>query len=206
MHLVHEISIRMTKILALFNSEDQLVRALKKEDPRAQKKVYDKYCNRMLGLCQRYVGDRMLAEDVLMEGFMKVFDKIDQFKNEGSLEGWIRRIMVNESLGFLRQQKRKPESNPVDDAFQIADVSFADNHLHAAELMELVARLPTGYRTVFNLYAIEGFNHIEIASMLGVTESTSKSQLHRARALLQQQVAELENASKKKITIKQNQL
>ncbi|WP_031528327.1 RNA polymerase sigma factor [Dyadobacter crusticola] len=189
----------MGKILALFSQEAQLVKALKREDPKAQQQVYSKYSTRMLGLCFRYICDEMAAEDVMVEGFLKVFGKIDQFNSEGSFEGWIRRIMVNESLGYLRKQKRILEDNLSDEANNIPDYIQADQNLQAQELLELIERLPAGYRTVFNLYAIEGYAHTEIAEMLGITESTSKSQLHRARALLQKMVLEWENDFKKKV-------
>ena len=192
-------SVKMGRILALFSQEAQLVKALKKEDPKAQRQVYDKYSTRMLGLCFRYICDEMAAEDVMVEGFLKVFSKIDQFNSDGSFEGWIRRIMVNESLGHLRKQKRILEDNLSDEANNIPDYIQADQQLEMQELLDLIERLPTGYRTVFNLYAIEGYAHIEIAEMLGITESTSKSQLHRARALLQKMVSEWENDFKKKV-------
>ena len=191
----------MGRILSLFNQEAQLITALKRDEPKAQRTVYDKYSSRMLGLCFRYVGDEMLAEDVMIEGFMKVFGKIGQFNSDGSFEGWIRRIMVNEALGFLRKQKRIPEDTLSDEASNVPDCQFADQNLDAEELMVLVEKLPTGYRTVFNLYAIEGYSHIEIADSLGITESTSKSQLHRARAMLQRMLADWEDQFKKKVVV-----
>lgn len=189
----------MGRILTLFSQEGLLVKALKKSEAKAQRQVYDKYSNRMLGLCFRYVCDEMAAEDVMVEGFLKVFAKIDQFNGEGSFEGWIRRIMVNESLGHLRKQKRILEDTLSDEANNIPDYTQADQQLQTEELLGLVEALPVGYRTVFNLYAIEGYAHIEIAQMLGITESTSKSQLHRARAMLQKMVFEWENDLKKKV-------
>lgn len=188
----------MGRILSLFNQEAQLIKALKKADPKAQRSVYDQYSARMLGLCCRYVADEMLAEDVMIEGFMKVFGKIEQFNSDGSFEGWIRRIMVNEALGFLRKQKRLLEDSLSDDAVNVPDYQLADQHIGAEEILSLVGQLPTGYRTVFNLYAIEGYAHTEIAELLGITESTSKSQLHRARAMLQKMLGEWENEFKKK--------
>ncbi|MHA4737640.1 RNA polymerase sigma factor [Dyadobacter sp. MSC1_007] len=189
----------MGRILALFSQEAQLVKALRKEDPKAQRQVYDKYSTRMLALCFRYVCDDMAAEDVMVEGFLKVFEKIGQFSGEGSFEGWIRRIMVNEALGYLRKQKRILEDNLSDEANNIPDYAQADQNLQAEELLALIEALPVGYRTVFNLYAIEGYAHMEIAQMLGITESTSKSQLHRARALLQKMVSNWEEDFKKKV-------
>jgi RNA polymerase sigma factor (sigma-70 family) len=189
----------MGRILSLFNQEVQLIKALKRQDPKAQRNVYDKYSSRMLGLCCRYVSDEMMAEDVMIEGFLRVFGKIEQFNGEGSFEGWIRRIMVNEALGHLRKQKRILEDTLSDDASNIPDYQFADQNMDAEEILDLVGRLPTGYRTVFNLYAIEGYAHIEIARLLDITESTSKSQLHRARAMLQKMMTDWENESKKKV-------
>lgn len=187
----------MVKIIPFFNQEAQLIKALRKEDPKAQRQLYDKYASKMLGVCMRYVGDQMTAEDVLVEGFMRVFTKIDQFKEEGSFEGWMRRIMVNESLGYLRQKKRLMEDVDLGEAERMVDTSQADELLEAEDMKQMIDQLPMGYRTVFNLYAIEGYSHAEVATMLGITESTSKSQLHRARALLQQYVEQWENEYKK---------
>ena len=153
----------------------------------------------MLGLCCRYVNDEMIAEDVMIEGFLRVFGKIDQFNEEGSFEGWIRRIMVNEALGHLRKQKRIPEDAMSDEVANIPDYALADQNLNEQELLELIGELPAGYRTVFNLYAIEGYSHSEIAELMGINESTSKSQLHRARALLQKMVSDWESGFKKKV-------
>jgi RNA polymerase sigma factor (sigma-70 family) len=189
----------MGRILSLFSQEAQLVKALRKEDPKAQRQVYDKYSARMLGLCFRYICDDMAAEDVMVEGFLKVFSKIEQFNSDGSFEGWIRRIMVNEALGYLRKQKKVLEDTLSDEANNIPDYAHADQNLETQELLNLIEGLPVGYRTVFNLYAIEGYAHSEIAQMLNITESTSKSQLHRARALLQRMVSDWENDFKKKV-------
>ncbi|SKC09732.1 RNA polymerase sigma factor [Dyadobacter psychrophilus] len=189
----------MGRILSLFSNEGQLIKALRKEDPKAQRQLYDKYSARMLALCFRYICDDMAAEDVMVEGFIRVFAKIEQFNEEGSFEGWIRRIMVNEALGYLRKQKRILEDTLSDEANNIPDYAHADQNLETQELLNLIETLPTGYRTVFNLYAIEGYPHIEIAQMLGIAESTSKSQLHRARAMLQKMVADWENEFKKKV-------
>jgi RNA polymerase sigma factor (sigma-70 family) len=189
----------MSRILSLFNQEAQLVKALRKQDPKAQRQAYEKYSSRMLGLCFRYAGDEMIAEDIMVEGFMRVFSKIDQFSGDGSFEGWIRRIIVNEALGHLRKQKRILEDTLSDEAENIPDYALADQNLNAEELLDLIGELPVGYRTVFNLYAIEGYAHSEIAVMMGISESTSKSQLHRARALLQKMVFEWEEGYKKKV-------
>lgn len=137
-----------------------------------------------------------------MDGFMRVFEKIGQYKNEGSFEGWIRRVMVNESLMYLRRNKQWRAEVALDDAPADADPVYADQNLLAEDLLNLLEELPAGYKTVFNLYAIEGYSHAEIADVLGITESTSKSQLHRARALLQRLVAQAE-VKKKSISYEQ---
>lgn len=179
----------MPKILQLFNQETQLVKGLLRNEERAQRQVYEKYASKMLGVCMRYVVDTMAAEDVLMEGFMRVFGKIEQYKGEGSLEGWIRRIMVNEALGYLRLSK-KMEVVDLEEVQMHPNYLMADQQLEEEELLKMIGKLPDGYRTVFNLYAIEGYSHNEISGMLGISESTSKSQLHRARTALQRLLSE----------------
>lgn len=179
----------MPKILQLFNQETQLVRALLRNEERAQRQVYEKYAAIMLGVCMRYVMDTMAAEDVLMQGFMRVFGKIEQYKGEGSLEGWIRKIMVNEALGYLRLSK-KMEVVDLEEIQVHPNYLMADQHLEEEELLKMIGELPDGYRTVFNMYAIEGYSHSEISGMLGISENTSKSQLHRARAALQRLLSE----------------
>ena len=186
----------MGKILQLFSHETQLIRALKGSDPKAQRVLYEKFSGKFMSVCLRYVGDRMTAEDILVQGFMKIFDSVPQFREEGSFEGWMRRIMVNEALAYLRQQRRILDNVGIEEATAVPDYTYADQHLEASEIMEMIGKLPFGYRTVFNLYAIEGFTHLEIAQMLGITESTSKSQLHRARAHLQKMMKEWEEAAK----------
>jgi RNA polymerase sigma factor (sigma-70 family) len=166
-----------------------LIDACKKGIAKAQQQVYDLYAGRMLSLCKRYLTDAMEAEDCMIEGFLKVFGKIKDFRNEGSFEGWVKRIMVNEALMALRKQKvhfsidqTQAEFTPQLQAQQ-ADVS-------AQELLKMVQMLPVGYRTIFNMYAIEGYSHAEIAQKLDISEGTSKSQLSRARAILQQNLIE----------------
>ncbi|WP_266362293.1 RNA polymerase sigma factor [Tellurirhabdus rosea] len=182
----------MIRVLPFFTTEAQLISALQRADSRAQKLVYERFAGRMLTVCARYIGDRFTAEEVLMDGFMRVFERIGQYKGEGSFEGWMKRIMVNESLTYLRRHKHWLAEVNLDDAAPTAEAAWADENIRAEELLDLLAELPEGYRTVFNLYAIEGYNHAEIAEMLGITESTSKSQLHRARAYLQKQLTQLD--------------
>ncbi|MDZ7934771.1 MAG: sigma-70 family RNA polymerase sigma factor [Emticicia sp.] len=183
----------MAKLLSLFSNEYDLAKAVQRQDPKAQTRLYEKFSSKMLAVCTRYVGDKMEAEDVMIDGFMRIFDKIDQFTFQGSFEGWVRRIMVNEALMYVRSKKMII----VDLEYateETSDSSFSTD-LEAADLMKLIEELPVGYRTVFNLYAIEGYNHLEIAEMLGISEGTSKSQLSRARVMLQAKLVKLENKS-----------
>ncbi|WP_375444153.1 RNA polymerase sigma factor [uncultured Fibrella sp.] len=182
----------MALSIPYYLSESQLVVALQRGEARAQKITYERYATRMMAVCLRYVANQADAEDVLIDAFMRVFERINQFRNEGSFEGWIRRIMVTESLMFLRKNKSLRQEIPLDTVMEEPDYPWADENLQADDLLRLVAQLPDGYRTIFNLYAIEGYNHAEIANLTGISEGTSKSQLSRARALLQQKIRTLE--------------
>lgn len=181
------------------DKEERLIRKCCQQDGKAQKALYDRYAPKMLGVCIRYVKDHDQAEDVMIGGFIKVFDKIDQFKHEGSFEGWVRRIMVNESLTFIRKNKGMYLEVDIEAANHEPDYSSLNNQLEAEDLLKMINSLPTGYQTVFNLYAIEGYSHKEIAEKLDISENTSKSQLSRARALLQKQLIEREKLEKDKI-------
>jgi RNA polymerase sigma factor (sigma-70 family) len=180
------------KIIPLFTSEEQLVKACQKADPKAQKRVYEKYAPKMLAVCSRYLNDEMEAEDAMIDGFMKVFEKIGSFRLEGSFEGWIRRIMVNEALMTLRSKKREGFQIGYEEVVDEPEPQQMPTNLEADELMKLIGTLPTGFRTVFNLYAIEGYSHAEIAQTLNISEGTSKSQLSRARVILQQLIQKTE--------------
>lgn len=180
------------------DSEEKLIRGCQKGEASAQREIYNKYAGKMMGVCLRYVNSRFEAEDILVSGFMRVFEKIGQYKHEGSFEGWLRRVMVNEALGYIRKNKSIYMEVEIEKAGYQSDFNTeASQHLEAEELLQLVQQLPPGYKTVFNLYAIEGYSHKEIAEMLGISENTSKSQLSRARALLQQQLAGLEKKTVK---------
>ncbi len=184
----------MTKVVSLFVEEYELARAIKQGDQKALKFFYEKYSGKMLAICMRYLSDRMLAEDVMIEAFMKIFDKIGQFSFQGSFEGWVKRIMVNESLMKLRSMKML-ELDIESQNIQLPSTSMNDS-LAEKEILAMIMDLPAGYRTVFNLYAIEGFSHAEIAEKLGISEGTSKSQLSRARAILQSRINESEKGIK----------
>ena len=173
-------------------NEQSLIEGCKRGDRIAQKEVYDKNSGKMLSICQRYINDVPEAEGVMVTGFLKVFDKIDQFSGSGSFEGWIRRIMVNESLLYLRKNKNMYLEVDIEYAETEPNYDLVTQHVEAEELLDMINGLSVGYRTVFNLFAIEGYSHKEIAQQLLISENTSKSQLSRARAQLQKKVIERE--------------
>ena len=168
-----------------------LVEKCIKGDQRAQRVLFEKYARKMLGVCLRYSKSIPQAEDVLQEGFIKVFSKLEMYKG-GSLEGWIRKIMVNSSLDKIRKEKKRQGDVSVEDVgFKLENNSFILENLEAEELLKLIATMPLGYKTVFNMFAIEGFTHKEIAQEMNISENTSKSQYSRARAYLQNKMKEV---------------
>ncbi|GAB4005636.1 RNA polymerase sigma factor [Spirosoma sp. KCTC 42546] len=183
----------MLRLIPFFTTEAQLIAALKRGEGRAHKVVYERFAGKMLAVCTRYCANRDDAEEVMLDGFMRVFEKIEQFREDGSFEGWIRRVMVTESLMFLRKNKQWRQEIPIEDVVVEPDYVWADTAVNENDLLRIVNQLPDGYRTVFNLYAIEGYAHAEIAEMLGISEGTSKSQLSRARTLLQANLKKLEH-------------
>lgn len=179
--------------------EHELIEDCRRQNRQAQQALYELYSGKMYALCCRYVKDKMEAEDVLVVAFTKIFERIHQYKGDGSFEGWIRRVMVNESLGFLRKNKNMYVETDIEAAEREPNYEQLDSALEAEDLMKLIEGLPTGYRVVFNLYAIDGYSHQEIAEQLGINENTSKSQLSRARVLLQKRLMELDNDQKKEM-------
>jgi RNA polymerase sigma factor (sigma-70 family) len=160
-----------------------------KGNVRAQQKLFDKFARKMLGVCLRYSKNTEQAEDVLQDGFVKVYSKLKDFKMEGSLEGWIRRIMVNTALDQIRKNGKLLGDTNIDDVgYKIENNAFVFEGLVAEDLMKLVQSMPTGYKVVFNMFAIEGYTHFEIAKTLGISENTSKSQYSRARAYLREKL------------------
>jgi RNA polymerase sigma-70 factor (ECF subfamily) len=163
----------------------QLVKDTLNHKPEAQRKLYGHFMQSMLGVCFRYTKSIADAEDILQEGFIRVFKHLHQYKFEGELGAWIRRIMINTALNYLKKN-RKYQHDLSFDNIQLHPVS-QDNpsiKLDAKELAELIIQLPTGFQTIFNLHAVEGYTHVEIAAMLGISDGTSRSQYARARALL----------------------
>jgi RNA polymerase sigma factor (sigma-70 family) len=162
-------------------SDEELVEGCLRNDKASQDYLYKKFSSKMFGLCIRYSNTREEAEDVLQEGFIKVFNKIDRFKHEGSFEGWIRRIMINTALKSKDKRKLKYENAGLDNVREPKFDSQVLGELNRKELMRIINSLPEGYRVVFNLFAVEGYPHKEIAQMLQISEGTSRSQYSRAR-------------------------
>lgn len=174
-------------------TEEQLIKACIKGDKIAQKAIYDLFSVRMLGVCHRYARNAADAEDILQDAFIKVFNKLHQFKFEGSFEGWVRRIVVNTALKkySLRRYEKEVAGYEYKDKDESSLDPSAYSHLTQKELLDLINNLPDGYRLVFNLYVIEGYQHEEIAEMLKIQPGTSRSQLVKARNMLQKQIIQL---------------
>lgn len=174
------------RVINLNQDENNLIQLAKEGHRSAQQSIYQKFASKMLGVCRQYIKDVHLAEDVMITAFMKVFVNLESFEQKGSFEGWIRRIMVNESISYLRVQKKVTF---LEDTFiNETDFEEDDRQFSVDDLQFLIDQLPEGYKTVFNLYVIEGYKHHEIAKMLNINEGTSKSQLSQARKVLQNQI------------------
>jgi RNA polymerase sigma-70 factor (ECF subfamily) len=170
-------------------TEEQIVKGCLKKNPAAQRELYDLFAQKMMGVCVRYANNYEDAEDILQEGFIKVFEKINQFKATGPLGGWIRMIMINTALIHIRKNKKWQFSEDVTEMVYLSNEEHSVlDEMAAEELLELIKTMPPGYKTVFNLFAIEGFSHKEIAEELGVSESTSKTQFLKAKAHLRKQI------------------
>jgi RNA polymerase sigma-70 factor (ECF subfamily) len=175
-------------------NEQQLIEGCRKGNRLAQKELYETYSRKMMGVCLRYTNDRETARDLLQDGFVKVFTSINSYTGVGSFEGWMRKIFVNCALEHLRKSDVLREAIDLDNTTELADSdSSVVSNMSANELLTLIGELPTGFRTVFNLFAIEGFSHKEIGELLNITESTSRSQYTRAKQLLQRKIHTLYN-------------
>jgi RNA polymerase sigma-70 factor (ECF subfamily) len=162
-----------------------------------QRELYDRFAPKMYGVCLRYAGNAEEAEDILQEGFIKVFNKIGSFRSEGSFEGWIRRIFVNTAIEHYRKKiYLQPITDYEESTVEGKYLSVLDN-LAEKDIIQLVQQLSPGYRTVFNMYVVEGYTHRQIAEILGISEGTSKSQLSRAKLILQDLVREFIEKRKK---------
>ncbi len=168
-------------------TEELMLAGCLKNNAAAQEALYSRFSPRMLGVCYRFAKNREDAEDMLQEGFIKVFTQIHQYRNEGALEGWIRRIMVHTCINNLKKNKKFADSLDIIHAKSIyINEEFIPSIMQAKQVVECIRMLPIGYRTVLNLYAVEGYPHKEIAIMLDIEESTSRSQYTRAKAMLEE--------------------
>ncbi|RUA28794.1 MAG: RNA polymerase subunit sigma-70 [Bacteroidetes bacterium] len=166
-------------------SEKDLIEGCQKGKAKLQRLLYERYAPKMLGVCMRYFNSKEEAQDALQDGFVKVYTKINNFKGQGSFEGWIRRIMVNTSLNLIRNNLKHQFHEDVADAkIHITDFSLEYDQFNVQDIMKLIQELPNGYRVVFNMYEIDGFSHKEIAEELNISVNTSKSQLLKARRSL----------------------
>ncbi|EKT3957479.1 RNA polymerase sigma factor [Flavobacterium psychrophilum] len=179
------------KVINLHQVEKELIELATGNNRQAQQKIYSKFSGKMLSVYRQYIKDIHQGEDVMITAFMKVFANLKNFEHKGSFEGWIRRIMVNECISYLRVQKPikfVDDSQYLEEGFNNIESQFS-----VEDIQFLIDSLPDGYKMVFNLYAIEGYKHQEIAQMLDINEGTSKSQLFHARKILQTQIAKLKN-------------
>jgi RNA polymerase sigma-70 factor (ECF subfamily) len=172
---------------ALNMTEELMLAGCLKNNATAQEALYNRFSPRMLGVCYRFAKNREDAEDMLQEGFIKVFTQMHQYRNEGALEGWIRRIIVHTCINNLKKNKKFSDSLDIIHASSLhVNEEMIPSIMQAKQVVECIRMLPLGYRTVLNLYAIEGFPHKEIAAMLDIEESTSRSQYTRAKAMLEE--------------------
>lgn len=176
-------------------TDEELVNGCVLKNNAAQKLLFERFSRKMMGICIRYADRREEAEDMLQNGFIRVFEKIETFRGTGSLEGWIRKIMVNESLTLLRKNKSMKLHIDIEDAkYMIPGNAPVGESVNEKDLLKMIQQLPTGFRTVFNMYAIEGYSHKEIGELLGISEGTSKSQYSRAKVHLRNMLRGEEDA------------
>jgi RNA polymerase sigma-70 factor (ECF subfamily) len=167
-------------------TEEAILKGCLQNDPTAQRELYNRYSPKMLSVCYRFAHNREDAEDMLQEGFIKIFSQMHTFGNRGAFEGWIRRVIVHTCINILKKNKKFNESVDIIHAtsVQVREESVP-SIIQAKQIVECIRMLPIGYRTVLNLYAIEGYTHREIGAMLDIEESTSRSQYTRAKAMLE---------------------
>jgi RNA polymerase sigma factor (sigma-70 family) len=167
-------------------NEETLISECLKNNRLAQKELYDKFASKLMGVCIRYTNSKEDAEDVLIEGFTAIFQKLQMYKGEGSFEGWMKRIMVNTAISHFRQNSKYRFHQDIDEVINISEKQeTVIEHMEAKRILQLVNSMPEGYKVIFNLFAVEGFTHREIGEMLNISEGTSKSQFSKGRKWLQ---------------------
>lgn len=173
------------------NTEKELVALCLKGDRHSCKQLFDLYSGKMMALCYRFARDKNEAQDILQEGFIRIFNKLDLYSGQGSLEAWMRRVMINTALKYKQKHVSRHNHKEIDNVHVFDPTPSIIDELSKDEIINLIKQLPHGYQTVFNLYVIEGYSHKEIAERMGIGESTSRSQLVKARALLKEQLLNL---------------
>ncbi len=181
------------KVISLHKNYVRLIGKAKKGNRKAQHELFELFAPKMMSVCRQYLKKDELAEEVMLNGFFKVFTRLDSYKNEGSFEGWIRRIMVNESISQLRREKKLNFSDDAPLENSLEHVAYIETELEVEDIQKMIDSLPEGYKTVFVLYAVEGYKHSEIAELLQISENTSKTQLFKARKMLQKAVVKQNN-------------
>lgn len=182
------------KVIQFYRNESALIKNAIKNNREAQHKLYEMLAPKMLSVCRYYINDLQQAEEAMLNGFLKMFVNLKNYRGDGSFEGWVRRIMVRETISFLRQQKN------LEFAVEAVEIKneYTNNintNIEVAQIQELIDELPEGYRVVFVMYAVEGYKHQEIATILDISEGTSKSQLFKARKMLQEKLRNINKTS-----------
>ena len=180
------------------SSENAILKGCIKGSPSAQRELFENYSRQLLGICMRYTDSVAEAEDVLQEGFVKIFMNVSHFKGQGSLMAWMRRIMINTAITHYHKMRKHKYHDDIDDVREskMEETGFNEADFTQEELLNVIQQMPEGYRMVFNLYAIEGYKHREISEIMDIDENTSKSQYSRARKWLQERLMKLKGDDK----------
>ncbi|SCY24404.1 RNA polymerase sigma-70 factor, ECF subfamily [Nonlabens sp. Hel1_33_55] len=178
-------------MIQLYTNEKKLIEKAAQGDRKAQRRLYDKHAGKMLSVCRQYISPIESAEEIMLNGFFKVFTKLETFNHEGSFEGWVRRIMIRECLNTLRKKDPFKWSSEIDEERFEDEQEEEGDDLPLDQIQQCIDRLPDGYKSVFVMFAIDGLKHKEIALMLDISENTSKSQFRKARLMLQEEINEI---------------
>ncbi len=180
------------KVIQLYTNEKKLIEKAAQGDRKAQRRLYDKHAGKMLSVCRQYISPIETAEEIMLNGFFKVFTKLDTFNHEGSFEGWVRRIMIRECLNKLRTKDPFKWSREIEEERVEDEQEEESDDLPLDLIQQCIDQLPDGYKSVFVMYAIDGLKHHEIAAMLDISENTSKTQYRKARLMLQDNLKEIQ--------------
>lgn len=185
------------KVIQLYTNEKRLIEKAAQGDRKAQQRLYEKHAPRMLSVCRQYIKTLEVAEECMLNGFFKVFTKLDSFEHLGSFEGWVRKIMVRECIDHVRKKDPFKFADTIEDhqLKELDDASDDDDDLELSTIQSLIDELPAGYKNVFLMYVVDGFKHSEIATTLNISENTSKTQFRKARLLLQERVNNIKKKS-----------